>query len=103
MTIDDRMRQLVRDAIEPMLTARLSDLEERLAARLASVVQPPPADTAPRLLTQKDVAKYLRVAPRTVTRMLAADKLPPPIQVSPGCSRWRKEDIDKRLERGRGS
>ena len=98
MNLDERLSQLVRDALEPMLTARLNDLEERLLERLEGLVQELPGDAAPPLLTQKDVANYLRVAPRTVQRMVAAGELPPPIRLSPGCSRWRRGDIDAHLD-----
>ena len=95
MTLDDRLSQLVRDALEPMLREGLNALEERLAERLATAVQPPAADAALRLLTKKDVAAQLRVDPRTLVRMVAAGQFPPPILISPGCPRWRQETIDE--------
>ena len=103
MNLADRLSQLVRDAVEPMLNERLNDLEERLLERLRAVVQQPPADTAPPLLTQDDLACYLRVAPRTVKRMVAAGELPPPIPISAGRSRWRRSDIDEWLDRREAS
>ena len=102
MTIDDRMRQLVRDAIEPMLSAHLNALEERLAERLDRAVQPPPSDAAPRLLTKKDVATQLRIDPRTLQRMVDAGEFPAPVPISPGRTRWRQATIDEWID-GRGS
>ena len=101
MTLDDRLIQLVRDALEPMLAERLTHLEERLLEGLAGVVQPPPSD-APRLLTKKEVAAYLRVDRRTLARMITSGRFPPPILISPGCPRWRQETIDAWVDR-RGS
>ncbi len=102
MTLDDRLTQLVRDAVGPMLDARLNALEEHLLEGLRAVVQKPPADAAPPLLTQEDLACYLRVAPRTVKRMVAAGELPPPIPISAGRSRWRQQTIDEWVD-GRAS
>ena len=83
-----------------MLTVQLNDLEERLLERLAGLVQPP--DAAPALLTLKEVARDLRVTPRTVQRMVAAGEFPPPVHISPGRSRWRRSDVDAWLD-GRGA
>ena len=95
MNLDDRLSQLVRDALAPMLAERFEHLEERLAERLAGVVQSQPAPSSPPpLLTQKEVACHLKVAPRTVQRMVSAGKFPPSIPISPGCPRWRKSDVD---------
>ena len=96
MTLDDRIGQLVRDAIEPML----HQLEQRLVERLDGLVQPPVTKFTPDLLTTRDLASYLRVSPRTVQRRAAAGELPPPISVSSRRARWRRCDIDEWLDRG---
>lgn len=104
MTLDDRLAQLVRDALEPMLAERLDHLEERLVERLAGVVQgaSAPASSPPRLLTLSQVADHLQVSARTVQRMVARGEFPPPIQVSAGSARWYPSDVDALLEtRGR--
>ena len=96
MSLDDRIAQLVRDAVEPMLTERFEHLEERLVARLQGLVSEP--DAVPSLLTAGDVAGLLRVAPRTVQRMVAAGEFPRPIPITPGRARWRRSDVDAWLE-----
>jgi excisionase family DNA binding protein len=93
VNLDDRITQLVRDALEPMLAERFRDLEDRLTEKLSGVIGCQEAP-APSLLTQKEVAKYLRVAPRTLQRMVAAGEFPPPVQVSPGRKRWRQADVE---------
>ncbi len=97
MNLERRLSELVRDALEPMITARLNDLEERLVERLAGLVQTP-RDAAPPLLTQKDLATYLKVTPRTLQRTITAGEFPPAIRISPGRARWRQADIDTWLE-----
>ena len=96
MTLDDRIGQLVRDALEPML----SQLEQRLVERLEDLERPQVPEAPPELLTARDLASYLRVSPRTVQRMAAAGELPPPVPISPGRSRWRRGDIHEWLDRG---
>lgn len=100
MSLNDQLAQLVRDAVSPMLTEALEDLEARLFERLAEVVQaqPAPPDPAPELLTLDEVADLLRVAPRTVQRMASAGEIPAPIQISPARSRWRRGDLDAWLD-----
>ena len=95
MNLDDRLSQLVRDALEPMLAERLTDLEERLLEGLRAVVQQPPADTVPPLLTQKDVATQLRIDRRTLARMITSGEFPPPIPICAGRSRWRQQTVDE--------
>jgi excisionase family DNA binding protein len=88
--VEAQLAQIVRHAVEPMLTEALERLEERLAARL---VAPQP----PELLSQADVAKYLRVVPRTVARMQKRGELPEPVRFG-GCVRWRRADLDALME-----
>ena len=95
MNLDDRLSQLVRDAIMPMLAEHLDGLEDRLVERLAAEVQrsaEPPK--RPELLTSKDVAGILKVDPRTLQRMVSAEKFPASIKISPARSRWRRSDVD---------
>ena len=96
MNLDDRIAQLLRDSVEPMLTERFEHLEERLVARLEGLVPEP--DAVPSLLTAGDVAGLLRIAPRTVQRMVATGDFPAPIPITPGRARWRRADIDAWLE-----
>ena len=104
MTLDDRFSELVRDALAPMLSEQLDHLEERLVERLAMVFQGQSAlvNQPPALLTLDDVATHLKLAPRTVQRMVASGEFPSPIPVSSGRSRWRWSDIDAWLERQEG-
>ena len=95
VNLEARISELVRDAIEPMITAHLNDLEERLLERFDALVRPP---EAPALLTQAEVARQLRVDPRTLQRMVAAGEFPPPIRISPGRSRWRQVVVDAWFE-----
>ena len=101
MTLDDRFSQLVRDAVGPMLTQELEHLEERLVRRLEALLQArsAPATAAPPLLTEKEVARRLRVSPRTLQRRVAAGQFPPPIKISAGRARWRQGDVDAWVER----
>ena len=96
MNLEGRISELVRDAVEPMLAAKLNDLEERLLERLDGLVRP--SNAAPALMTQTDVAKLLRVTPRTLQRMVASGEFPPPIRISPGRSRWRRNVVDDWIE-----
>ena len=100
MNLDDRISQLVRDVVSPMLAERLDQLEERLVERLkdAVQVQPVPASATPPLVTIAEVAKRLKVDKRTVERMVKAGEFPSPIRVSPGIIRWPPSDIDAWLE-----
>jgi excisionase family DNA binding protein len=90
VNFEKEFAQVVREVVEPMLTEALERMEERLAARL---VAPPP----PELMSQADVAKYLRVVPRTVQRMVTRGELPEPIRIG-GCVRWRRADLDALTE-----
>jgi len=99
VSLEERFAELVRDAVEPMLHA----LEQRLVERLDGLGRPPEPNSAPDLMTAKDLADYLRVDPRTVQRMAAAGELPAPIPVSAKRSRWRRADIDAWLQAGGAS
>lgn len=46
-----------------------------------------------KLLTKKDVARYLRVSVRTVERMVNRGELREPIRYSLRTLRWRLEDL----------
>ena len=54
VNLDDRLSQLVREALAPMLAELFGDFEERLVQRLAGVdqSQQAPASSPPPLLTQ---------------------------------------------------
>ncbi len=51
------------------------------------------------LLTVKDVAELLAVAPRTVFRWSRQRKLPRPVKLSPRAVRWRASAIQAYLDR----
>ena len=100
MSLEERIAELVRDAVEPMLHA----LEQRLVERLEGLApRPEEPKPAPDLMTAKDLAAYLRVDRRTVQRMAGAGELPAPIPVSARRSRWRRADIDAWLQAGGAS
>ena len=98
MNLDDRLSQLVRGAIEPMLAEHLGHLEQRLAERLDGLGQRPVRETAPSLMTLRELASYLRLSPRTVQRMAAENELPPPVRITRGRPRWRRADVDAWLD-----
>jgi len=95
VSLEERLAELVRDAVRPML----NDLEQRLAERLA----PPKPEPRPELLTASEVARLLRVDRRTVRRMAVAGEIPAPVAVSAKRSRWRRTDIDAWLAEGGAS
>lgn len=100
MSLDDRLAELLRDALGPMLNERLEGLESRIAQRIEEVVQVRAAAAiASPLLTQKDVARQLQTTTRTVQRMVADERLPPPILLGPNSPRWRQVDVDALAER----
>lgn len=45
------------------------------------------------LLTDKQVAARLSIGKSTVWRWLDHGRLPQPVKLSPGCTRWREQDI----------
>ncbi len=53
------------------------------------------------LLTMHDLERLLRLTRRTITRLCAAGKFPPPLKVGRS-NRWRMEDIAS-LERATGN
>lgn len=96
MNLDTQLAQVVRDAVSPMLSASLDQLEARLVERLAELLRslPAPTPTVPPLMTLEDVAGHLRVTTRTVQRRVAAGTFPRPIAVGPNSPRWRRSDLD---------
>ena len=99
MNLDDRISQLVRDALDPMLAERLSDHEERLVQRLVGALQGVQVNAdSPALLTPEDIAARLKVDARTIRRMVSTGTFPPPIPISPGRSRWRPDEVEAWLE-----
>lgn len=49
-------------------------------------------------LSDELLAEIYGVSRSTIWRWCAKGILPPPIKLSPGCTRWSKEAIDKRDE-----
>ena len=103
MNLDDRITQLVRDALDPMLAEQLTGLEERLSHRLAEVIQGAQAPPSPPpLLKPVEVAKRLQISTRTVQRMVEEGRFPSPIQLGSNTPRWRPHDIEEWLEAQEG-
>ena len=98
MNLDDRIAQLVRDAVESVMAEQLFNLEERIVQRLSEASQGDQFHADSALLTQAEVAKRLRVDSRTVRRMVLAGDFPAPVQITPSRSRWRPADIEAWLE-----
>ena len=51
------------------------------------------------LLTIQDLANLLKISPRSIWRLVATQKLVPPIHVG-GAIRWKQESITKWLDNG---
>jgi len=98
VTLDDRLTQLVRDALAPLMAEQFERLEERLAERLAPVVPVESETASSPLFGTREVAAFLAVSQRTIERMVASGEFPPPIRISPGRTRWRQVDVDAWLE-----
>lgn len=47
-------------------------------------------------VTDAQLAKERGVHRSTIWRWAAQDLLPKPVQLSPGCTRWIREEVDKR-------
>lgn len=56
--------------------------------------------TAPRLLTRRDFAAWLRVSTRTLDRLRAGGQIPDPL-AGPGLPRWDADDVAAWLKAGR--
>lgn len=96
--IDDRLRQLFRDALEPMLDERFAELEDRMVDRVACALVEAPAPAPLPLITADELAAYLKIDKRTIRRMVEAGDLPAPVHVTVKRPRWRWVDIDAWLE-----
>lgn len=88
MNLDDLIREIVREEINPVaeqldrIERRIDDLDAR------------PVNVAPcPLLSPGDVARYLGVSKRTVQRMATAGQLPTSIQFG-SARRWRMADLE---------
>lgn len=46
------------------------------------------------LLTRQQVEKMLGIRRSTVYKLMRQGKLPEPIQITPGCVRWRKAELE---------
>lgn len=49
-----------------------------------------------KFLSDTQLAERYGVSRSTIWRWSAKDILPPPVQLSPGCTRWDKDSVDKR-------
>lgn len=59
--------------------------------------QPPPGPR--RLLTKQEVAAKLRVSVRTISRMMSAEDMPPPVWLGRN-PRWKEGDVDAWIDDG---
>jgi excisionase family DNA binding protein len=46
------------------------------------------------LLTLEEVARYLKVSPRTVRNYVRDGRLPAPLRLGPRCVRWRRGEVE---------
>jgi len=54
----------------------------------------------PRLMNLKETAELLSVSRATLYRMQKRDpRFPPPLHLSPGCVRWREDQIRAYIQR----
>jgi predicted DNA-binding transcriptional regulator AlpA len=53
----------------------------------------------PLLLTATQVARTLQISPRTLWRLLSAEKLPEPLRLG-GSTRWRADDVITWIDAG---
>jgi predicted DNA-binding transcriptional regulator AlpA len=104
VTFDEKLAELVREAVAPMLAAELERLECRLVERLTAVVPlpSPPSGAPTSLLTRQEVARRLGVAPRTLHRLVVGGKFPKPIQIAPNRVGWDTADVVAWLKRRGG-
>ena len=71
-------------------------------------VADPPADDRPTpapapeplLLSARDLAAMLRLGLRTIRSLDSAGRLPRPLRITPGCVRWRYDEIRAWLDAG---
>ncbi len=58
------------------------------------------ATVAPLLIDRRELARLLSVGVATLDRMRAAGRIPPPLTLSPGCVRWRLDEVRAWLDAG---
>ena len=46
------------------------------------------------LLTRQQVEKMLGIRRSTIYKLMRQGRLPEPIQISPGCVRWQKSELE---------
>jgi excisionase family DNA binding protein len=65
------------------------------------MIRQPVLETSPadRLLTRDELSRMLKLSKRTISRMIATRKLPPPIRLGHSV-RWREADISAWIDRG---
>ncbi len=57
------------------------------------------AEAGPLLATAAEVAKMIRISPRTLWRLVSADQVPEPLRIG-GAVRWRVDDIKQWIGAG---
>lgn len=57
--------------------------------------------TIPQFFTDLQLAQALSISRATVWRWAAEGRIPKPVKLSPGCSRWNVEAVFAALQEGR--
>ena len=58
------------------------------------------AAVQPLLIDRRELARLMSVEVATLDRMRAAGRIPQPLMLSPGCVRWRLDDVRRWLDAG---
>jgi excisionase family DNA binding protein len=58
----------------------------------------PEAQSPPALMTSQQVADRLAVSVRTLWRLVASGRIPPPIRYNRKLVRWKTGDVDRYIE-----
>ncbi len=64
-----------------------------------SADQPPTVGNLPELLTIRELAKVLKLSPRSIWRLVKNHQLPAPVRIG-GSIRWRADDISLWIAKG---
>jgi predicted DNA-binding transcriptional regulator AlpA len=78
-----------------LTTDRLAEIRDTLSRRPG-----PPAIGEPALVTAREAARLYGVSAATWHRMVAAGRVPAPVRTSPGCVRWRLEELRAHIAGG---
>lgn len=64
-----------------------------------SADQPPTVGNLPELLTIRELAKVLKLSPRSIWRLVKNQELPAPVRIG-GSIRWRADAITRWIDEG---